>query len=98
MIQAHISDRFIERVSSSSSGGLGGGGGKMVLWYFIIIFSCPSCPSHYIVGLITGGLELIWISGVRPSVVAIENQLTLFHMGRLTHILPLRTWRAPLID
>ena len=62
-----LSHRFI--VSSSSSGGLRGGGWRKVLWYFIIIFSCPSSPSHYIVGLITGGLELVWISGVRPSVV-----------------------------
>ena len=61
-----LSHRFI--VSSSSSS-LGGGGGRKVLWYFIIIFSCPSSPSHYIVGLITGGLELVWISGVWPSVV-----------------------------
>ena len=64
---AHL-DRFIEGVSGSS-GRLRGGGGRKVLWYLIIIFNCPSSPSHYIVGLITGGLELVWVSGVRPSVV-----------------------------
>ena len=28
-----------------------------LIWYFIVTFSCPSSLSHYIVGLITGGLE-----------------------------------------
>ena len=40
-----------------------GAGGKKVLCYFIFIFSCPSSLTHYIVGLITGGLELVWSSG-----------------------------------
>ena len=72
LVRAHTSDRFIERVSSSSRGGLGGGGGRRkVLWYFIIIFSCPS---HYIVGLIAGGLELVWISGVGISGIEISSQ------------------------
>ena len=63
-----LSHSFI--VSSNSRGRLlRGGGGRKVLWYFIIIFNCPSSPSHYIVGLITGGMELVWISGVRQSVV-----------------------------
>ena len=54
----HMSNTFIERVSSSSasrssSDRLGGG----VIWYFIVPFSCPSSLSDYIVGLITGVLE-----------------------------------------
>ena len=56
-----LSDRFI--VSSSSSGRLGGGGGRKVLRCLIFNFSCPPSLSHYIVGLIAGGLELVRISG-----------------------------------
>ena len=52
---------FIERVSSRSSNSrssrrLGRGAGRRV-WYLIITFISPSSPSHYIVGLIAGGLE-----------------------------------------
>ena len=63
------SHRLIERVSSSSSSGrLGGGGGRKVSYYLIFTFSCPSSPSHYIVGLITGGLELLQVpDGTRHS-------------------------------
>ena len=60
-----LSHRFI--VSSRGSSGRlleGGGGGRKVLWNLILIFRSPSSSFHYIVGLITGGLELIWISGV----------------------------------
>ena len=60
-----LSHSFIvsSRGSSGRLGG-GGGGGRKVLWHLILIFNCPSSSSHYIVGLITGGLELVWISGV----------------------------------
>ena len=60
-----LSHRFIvsSRGSSGRLGG-GGGGGRKVLWHLILIFRSPSSSSHYIVGLITGGLELVWISGV----------------------------------
>ena len=60
-----LSHSFIvsSRGSSGRLGG-GGGGGRKVLWHFIYSFNCSSRSSHYIVGLITGGLELVWISGV----------------------------------
>ena len=60
-----LSPSFIvtSRGSSGRIGG-GGGGGRKVLWHFILICRSPSSSSHYIVGLITGGLELVWVSGV----------------------------------
>ena len=49
------SHRLIDTVSNSSSRFGGGGRGK--IWYFIFNNRCPSSLSHYIVGLITGGLD-----------------------------------------
>ena len=85
--------------SSSSSGRLGGGGGggggRKAVQHFIHSFNCPSSSSHYIVGLITGGLELVLISGV---ISMVEETAQWSHLETLTHKLPLLTWRAPVID
>ena len=64
MSSGPLSHRFIvsSRGSSGRLGG-GGGGGRKVLWHLIYSFNCSSRSTHYIVGLITGGLELVWISG-----------------------------------
>ena len=56
---------------------MGGGGGE-VLWHLILIFRSPSSSSHYIVGLITGGLELVWISGV---IVMVEETTQSVSLG-----------------
>ena len=50
------------------------------------------CSPHYLWS--GAGLDL-WGEAISGSY---GNHLTVFHIGRLTHILPLRTWRAPLID
>ena len=64
-VSVPLSHKFIV----SSRGRLeGGGGGRKVLWHLILIFRSPSSTFHHIVGLITGGLELVWISGVISAV------------------------------
>ena len=76
--QGPLSHMFIvsSRDSSGRLGG-GGGGGRKVLWHFMYSFNCPSSYSHNIVGLNTGGLELVWISGVISMVEGIAHCVSL---------------------
>ena len=93
MVHSHACSA--SRGSSGRLGGGGGGGGRKAVWHFIHSFNCFSTSSHYIVGLITGGLELVWISGV---ISVVEETTQWSHLETLTHKLPLLTWRAPVID
>ena len=43
----------------------------------VLIFRSPSSSSHYIVGLITGGLELVWISRVISMVEETAHSVSL---------------------
>ena len=62
-------------VRGGGRGGGGGGGARGNLWCLILALSHSAPFSHYIVGLITSSLKLVWITVCERDITKYDSTL-----------------------